>query len=97
MKNLKAINEFKKMLHIDEPENEHDSYQPSIKKLKSYYGEYNSSLSDSSLTMTEWQNGEGYDLCFTNAKNNDKFVSLHIDEIELLLLLLHKFNYFKKI
>ena len=97
MKTEKAIKKLEKMLNIKEDSNtETSGYKPSIKKLKAYTAEFDSSLSDSFCTGTEWVNGEGFDLVFTDSKNKDKFVSLHIDELELLLLLLHKFNYFKK-
>lgn len=39
---------------------------------------------------TEWPNGEGYDFVM----GDNKFVSLHLDEVELFIACLNDLNYF---
>jgi len=49
---------------------------------------------DKLMHITEWWNGEGWDIsCTTN--DADKMYSLHMDEVELLLKGLDKLGYFK--
>jgi len=96
MKTEEAIKAFYKMKNISEADlEEYDSYKPSIKKLESYSAEFNSSLSDQNCMATEWPNGEGFDFIFYGKKDSN-LVSLHLDEIELMLILLNKFDYFTK-
>ena len=57
-------------------------------------------LTDSFCQLTEWTNGEGYDISFqtkTDTKNNtweDKRISLHTDELDVFFACLNHFKYF---
>lgn len=44
--------------------------------------------------LTEWANGEGYDISFEPDKEDAKRISLHTDEIDTLLACLTYFKYF---
>ena len=46
------------------------------------------------MHITEWNNGEGWDISFTS-DNSDKMYSMHMDEVEMLLKGLSKLGYFK--
>jgi len=94
MKTKKAIEAFQKMLHMEN--DEHKSYKPIISKLKGCHVEFNNSLTDDALDATEWINGEGFDFNFYNKNGDTILIPLHIDNIELMLLALHKLNYFGK-
>lgn len=48
--------------------------------------------------VTEWANGEGYDISFESEVSKDKWekkiIELHIDEIDVFLACLNNFKYF---
>lgn len=44
--------------------------------------------------LTEWVNGEGYDISFDTNNEETKKISLHTDEIDCLLASLTHFKYF---
>ena len=56
---------------------------------------------DSVCQLTEWTNGEGYDISFQTKTNTkigiweDKRISLHTDELETLFACLNHFKYFE--
>ena len=58
-------------------------------------------LTDSFCQLTEWTNGEGYDISFQTKTNTkiehceDKRISLHTDELETLFACLNHFKYFE--
>lgn len=58
-------------------------------------------LTDSFCQLTEWTNGEGYDIFFQTKTDTkighweDKRISLHTDEIETLFACLNHFKYFE--
>ena len=52
-------------------------------------------LSNSHCKLTEWVNGEGYDISFDTDIQNTKTISLHIDEIDVLFACLNHFKYFE--
>jgi len=52
-------------------------------------------LCNSYCKLTEWTNGEGYDIRFDTDKENTKAISLHTDELEVLFACLNHFKYFK--
>lgn len=58
-------------------------------------------LCKSFCKLTEWSNGEGYDINFQSeyikGKFEDKNISLHTDEIDVLLASLNHFKYFGKL
>ena len=58
-------------------------------------------LCKSYCKLTEWSNGEGYDINFQSeyvkGKFEDKSISLHTDEIDVLLASLNHFKYFGKL
>ena len=57
-------------------------------------------LSKSFCQVTEWTNGEGYDISFQTISHaklkiwEDKRISLHTDELECMLACLNDFKYF---
>lgn len=51
-------------------------------------------LAKSLCKLTEWSNGEGYDISFDTNKENTKSISLHTDEIDCLMACLVHFKYF---
>ena len=49
---------------------------------------------DTLLTQcTEWDNGEGYDFTF-DSKDGQRFISLHLDDIESILFCLNELKFF---
>lgn len=76
--------------NLDKLDIEYPEYKPTIKMLDSVSIENKDSL----LICTHWQNGEGYELSFTDAKGNDKHFSIHTDEIEMLMRALKELKYF---
>jgi hypothetical protein len=53
-------------------------------------------LVNSYCKLTEWVNGEGYDVSFDTEKQETKRIDLHTDEIEVFLACLNHFKYFGK-
>ena len=51
-------------------------------------------LAKSFCKLTEWANGEGYDISFNTDKQNTKTISLHTDELDVLFACLNHFKYF---
>jgi hypothetical protein len=51
-------------------------------------------LAKSHCKLSEWANGEGYDISFDTDKQETKTISLHTDEIDCLLSCLTYFKYF---
>ena len=79
---------------------ENDYYMPKFfGESKSVEHEING-LTKVYSKVTEWSNGEGYDISFetqTNAKTKEwesKSISLHLDELDCLLAGLNHFKYF---
>jgi len=57
-------------------------------------------LCKSYCKLTEWANGEGYDISFESKSSSNweqKSISLHTDEIDTLLASLNHFKYFGKL
>lgn len=52
-------------------------------------------LAKSFCKLTEWTNGEGYDISFDTDKQNTKTISLHTDELDVLFACLNHFKYFE--
>lgn len=89
----KKIKKFLKKL--EELKKENEVYGPK------YFGEAKSveyeidGLVHSFCKVTEWSNGEGFDIGFeTNLK--DKSISIHLDELECLLMCLDHLKYFEE-
>jgi len=96
MKTELAIEKFKELIGLSgEDEKGIESYKPEICKLRSYQAKFNSSLSDSTVIIAEWENGEGFDFQFIDKSGETKNLELHIDELELMLMLLYKIDYLK--
>ena len=53
-------------------------------------------LTKSLCKVTQWTNGEGYDISFDTEKRDTKRIDLHSDEIDTLLACLNHFKYFGK-
>ena len=51
-------------------------------------------LAKSFCKLTEWANGEGYDISFDTDKQDTKTISLHTDELDVLFACLNHFKYF---
>lgn len=51
-------------------------------------------LAKSFCKLTEWTNGEGYDISFDTDKKDTKTISLHTDELDVLFACLNHFKYF---
>lgn len=51
-------------------------------------------LAKSFCKLTEWANGEGYDISFNTDKQDTKTISLHADELDVLFACLNHFKYF---
>lgn len=51
-------------------------------------------LAKSHCKLTQWVNGEGYDISFDTGKQDTKTISLHTDEIDCLMACLTHFKYF---
>lgn len=51
-------------------------------------------LAKSFCKLTEWTNGEGYDISFDTDKQTTKTISLHTDELDVLFACLNHFEYF---
>ena len=51
-------------------------------------------LSKSHCKLTEWVNGEGYDVSFDTDKQDTKTISLHTDELDVFFACLNHFKYF---
>ena len=51
-------------------------------------------LSKSHCKLTEWSNGEGYDVSFDTEKQETKRIDLHTDELDVLFACLNHFKYF---
>ena len=88
-------NKIKKFLDYWKSENiKNDYYRPRL------YGEARSveyecnGLIDTFCKVTQWSNGEGYDISFDTGKEQPKVISLHTDEIDVFLECLNHFNYF---
>jgi hypothetical protein len=52
-------------------------------------------IAKSFCTTSSWPNSEGFDFHFQDEKGNEKMISLHDDEIEVMLSCLNKLNYFQ--
>jgi hypothetical protein len=52
-------------------------------------------LCNSHCKLTEWVNGEGYDIRFDTDEEDTKTISLHTDELDVLFACLNHFKYFK--
>jgi hypothetical protein len=52
-------------------------------------------LAKSFCKLTEWTNGEGYDISFDTDKQTTKTISLHTDELDVLFACLNHFKYFE--
>ena len=100
---MKLLNKIKKYLkRINEEAIKKEYYMPKL------FGESKSveyeidSLAKSYCKVTQWANGEGYDISFqtqSNTKTGDwenKSISLHTDELDCLLASLNHLKYFKK-
>lgn len=88
-------NKIFKFLEYWKKENEeNDFYQPKL------FGESKSveykidGLSKSFCKVTEWSNGEGFDVSFDTEKQPTKTISLHIDEVDVFLACLNHLKYF---
>lgn len=55
-----------------------------------------SGIIDSFCMCSEWPSGEGFDFSFTTKGNSDKSISLHSDELEIMLACLNKLGYFNE-
>ena len=100
MKLFKKIRQYFKVT-IKEAE-ENDYYTPKL------FGESKSveykikGLTDSFCKVTEWANGEGFDISFQTLENTttkrweDKNISLHTDELDCFLACLNHFKYFNR-
>jgi len=75
---------------LDKLDIEFPNQKATIKPLKAVNIEQNDSL----LMCTTWNNGEGYELSFSDDKGNDKQFSIHVREIELLMRALKELKYF---
>lgn len=53
-------------------------------------------LTKSICKVTQWSNGEGYDVSFDTEKQPTKRIDLHIDELDVFLACLNHFKYFGK-
>lgn len=88
---------------LQEPNKEKDwtEFNPKkSRKLKAFSVVSKEPLGDSKynhhlMQITEWDNGEGFDISYSTDKGNDKMYSLGINEIELLLKGLDLMGYFK--
>lgn len=89
-------NKILKFLNYCKKENDkNDFYQPKLfGESKSVEYEING-LSKSFCKVTEWSNGEGYDVSFDTENQQTKVISLHTDEIDVFLACLNHFKYFK--
>ena len=77
---------------------ENDYYRPKLfGKGKTVEFEIDG-LVKSFCKLTEWTNGEGYDLSFqtevSKGKFEDKKIDLHLDELDVLFACLNHFEYF---
>ena len=88
-------NKIFKFLEYWKKENEeNDFYQPKL------FGESKSveyeidGLSKSFCKVTEWSNGEGFDVSFDTEKQPTKTISLHTDEVDVFLACLNHLKYF---
>jgi hypothetical protein len=54
----------------------------SVTKVKSAWVDIEDHLCKSSLILTEWSNGEGFDLFISDEKSNEKRIGLTYSEIE---------------
>ena len=54
----------------------------SITKVKSAWVDIEDHLCKSSLILTEWSNGEGFDLFIGDGRGNEKRIDLSYSEIE---------------
>ena len=94
----RALNFIKGVLSDDDKVMGHE-WNPKFKrKLRAYSFESkqpigNGSYSENLMQITEWNNGEGYDFSVVMG-NKEKMYSMHMDEIELLLVALDKMNHF---
>jgi hypothetical protein len=52
-------------------------------------------LCNSHCKLTEWTNGEGYDIRFDTDEEDTKTISLHTDELDVLFACLNHFKYFE--
>jgi hypothetical protein len=55
-------------------------------------------LVDTFCKVTEWSNGEGFDISFETKTDNDyqtKRIDVHVDELECLFACLNDFKYFE--
>ena len=86
---------IKKFLDYWRSENTaNDYYQPKL------FGESKSveyecdGLANVFCKVTQWANGEGFDISFDTDKQDTKAISLHTDEIDTMLACLNHLNYF---
>ena len=79
--------------HFKKLDEEYADMKPIIKNVMAVSVE-TKRLAESLVMLTEWPNGEGYDLVICEKKGNTKHIELHIDEIEAILRGLMELNYF---
>lgn len=79
--------------HFKKIDEEYPDMKPIIKNLKAVSVE-TKTLVESLVMLTEWANGEGYDLSICEKNGDTKHIELHVDEIEGLLRGLIELNYF---
>jgi len=53
-------------------------------------------LTKSLCKVTQWANGEGYDISFDTEKRDTKRIDLHTDELDVFFACLNHFKYFGK-
>ena len=53
-------------------------------------------LTKSLCKVTQWSNGEGYDISFDTEKRDTKRIDLHSDELDVFLACMNHFKYFGK-
>lgn len=100
---MKLLNKIKKHLkRTNEEAIKEEYYMPKL------FGESKSveyeidGLAKSYCKVTEWANGEGYDISFQTEENTNmkswetKSISLHTDELDCFLACLNHLKYFKR-
>ena len=93
--------QIKKYLEKQEKENVSNDYYRAKLFGEAKSVEYSiDGLLTSYCKLTEWANGEGYDISFeskTNSVWEQKSMSLHTDELDVLFACLNHFEYFGKL
>lgn len=100
---MRLFKKIRKYLKITIKEAEENAYY-----APKFFGESKSveyeikGLTDSFCKVTEWSNGEGFDISFETLKNvktkqwENKNISLHTDELGCFLACLNHFKYFNR-